>query len=202
MNSLPESHKLFWMHYDSHLLDSPVPNSDSVARIKQVLHNPTAHDAQSKETKVQFAWLDVFLPEDLATGNQVHVQGRTSRPGQRGSVQQVGHSGARLLHGGSVHWTLSSLPFTANCPIKLYNGANGHSIRYKPVGAGGLFGFCFQLRPPHFCFLGWRGGAGRSRCGAVAISASLQSISLSRPFLFLHSLGCVLRRYLLPIAMF
>ena len=133
----------------THLLDSPVPNSDSVARIKQVLHNPTAHDAQSKETKVQLAWLDVFLPEDLATGNQVHVQGRTSRPGQGGSVQQVGHSGARFLHGWSVHWTLSSLPFTANCLIKLYNGASGTNLWVLE----GSSVFVFNCGRPIFAFL-------------------------------------------------
>ena len=52
----------------SHLFHGPVPHSDSMAGVEQVLDNATAHDAKAKEPKAQLARLDVLLPQYLAAG--------------------------------------------------------------------------------------------------------------------------------------
>ena len=44
----------------NHLLNSPVPDSNSVTRVEQVLHDPAAHDAQAQEAEVQLARLNVL----------------------------------------------------------------------------------------------------------------------------------------------
>ena len=65
----------------NHLFNCSIPDGNGVARIEKILYYSTAHDAQPEEAKVQLARLDVLLPQDLAAGDQVHVEGWTGRSG-------------------------------------------------------------------------------------------------------------------------
>ena len=124
-----------------------------------LVHSP--HDPETEEAKVEFAGLDVLLPESLTGGDQVYPDAGAGWPRQGGPVQEAAHRRRRAFldrgagaRGGGVAWHR--------------HRAARVSVLNTEAGARLLLGHGLGLRLGHPGPLARRGGA-RARGGAVAV---------------------------------